>query len=207
MYYILQLIDYTIYWTVTSLFTTLTSVHSDFYDSNKLTPTTRTCSLWQLWHARSHSNSDMLTLTLTCSLPLQLWHAHFHHWSACSHNSDIFTFQPLICFVSLLWHAHSHLSDNLGSLGARWKWWIWLHWEQAGSSRSGFADRGETSFAGSSGSGFAGRKLVEVEWSLSPLWQSGFAESKLVVVDLASLVAVDLASLEAVDLTSLGASW
>jgi len=70
---------------------------------------------------------------------------------------------------------------------------IWLRWEQAcsskssiagrgetscaGSSGSGITGRGETSFAGSNGSGSAGTKLVAVEWSLSPLWQSGFAGS------------------------------
>jgi hypothetical protein len=56
---------------------------------------------------------------------------------------------------------------------------MWIRWEQAGSSRfgfagrivtifprcngSGFASRGETSFAGSSGSGLAWRKLEAVE--------------------------------------------
>jgi len=43
--------------------------------------------------------------------------------------------------------------------------------------------------------------------SLSPLRQSGFAGSKLLAVDLASLVAVDLATLAAVDQASLGAIW
>jgi len=56
---------------------------------------------------------------------------------------------------------------------------IWLRCEQAGNSGSGFTARGETSFAGSSG--------------------SGFARSKLVVVDLSSLVRVKVAS--------LGRSW
>jgi len=64
---------------------------------------------------------------------------------------------------------------------------IWLRWEQAGSSGSGFTGRGETDFAGS--------KIVAVECSLSPLGQPGFAGSKLVALDLASLVAVDLDSL------------
>ena len=118
----------------------LTSIHSDSHDSNKLTPT-----------------------TLTYSLPLQLWHAHFHHWSARLHNSDIFTFQPLICFVSLLWHAHSHLSDMLTLTSLT----IWLRWEQGGSG----------------GSGFAGSKLVAVD----PALQVGVKLASLVAVDLASL--------------------
>jgi hypothetical protein len=42
---------------------------------------------------------------------------------------------------------------------------------------------------------------------LSPLSQSGFDESKLLVVDLAMLVAVVLALLGAVDLALLGARW
>ena len=71
---------------------------------------------------------------------------------------------------------------------------IWLCWEQAGSSGSDFAVMGETQFSGSSG--------------------SGFARSKLVLADLASLVAVHLgllvwpnsALLGTVDVTSLGAS-
>jgi hypothetical protein len=67
------------------------------------------------------------------------------------------------------------------------------------NTRSGFTGRGKPSFAGSSGSGFAGSKLVGVECSRSPLWQSGFTGSKLVAVDRTSLVAVDL--------VSLGASW
>jgi len=47
--------------------------------------------------------------------------------------------------------------------------------------------RGESGVTGSSGSGFDRRKLVAVECSLSPLWQSRFAGSKLLVVDPASL--------------------
>jgi len=46
---------------------------------------------------------------------------------------------------------------------------VWHSWEQAGSGGSGFTGRGETGFAGSSGSGFVGRKLIAVEFALSPL--------------------------------------
>jgi len=122
MYYMLQFIDCTVYSRVTYSFTTLTSICSDSQDSNKFNPTTLTCSLWQLWHTRFHFNSDILasTLTLIYSFPLQPWHAHFHHWSDRSHNSDIFTFQPLICVVSLLWHGHSRLSDNYSLISSHW---------------------------------------------------------------------------------------
>jgi hypothetical protein len=34
---------------------------------------------------------------------------------------------------------------------------FWLHWDQARRSGSGFAGRGETSFAGGDGAGFTGR--------------------------------------------------
>jgi len=54
---------------------------------------------------------------------------------------------------------------------------IWLRWEQAGSSRSSLAGRGETNFTGSSGSGFAGRG----ESGFAGSSGSGFAVSKLVV--------------------------
>jgi len=64
---------------------------------------------------------------------------------------------------------------------------IWLCWEQAGSGGSGFAGRGETSFAGMGGAGFTGRG------------QTSFAGSKLGAEDRASLVGVKVAS--------LGASW
>jgi len=53
---------------------------------------------------------------------------------------------------------------------------IWLCWAQTVSGGSGFAGRGETSFAGSGGSGFTGGGEI------------GFAGSKLGVVDRASLV-------------------
>jgi len=56
---------------------------------------------------------------------------------------------------------------------------MWLCWQHAGSSGSGFAGRGESRFTGSIGSGFAGSKLVAVDW----------------------------AALEGVKVTSLGASW
>ena len=54
---------------------------------------------------------------------------------------------------------------------------IWLRWEHAHSSGSGFAGSSGSGFAGSSGSGFtgssgsgiAGSELVAVECSLSPL--------------------------------------
>jgi len=77
----------------------------------------------------------------------------------------------------------SHCSDiiTLTSLT------IWLHWEQAGSSGSGFAGRGETSFAGSSGAGYTGRG------------ETGCAEGKLVAVEWALLAGLKVAS--------PGASW
>jgi len=56
---------------------------------------------------------------------------------------------------------------------------MWLCWQHAGSSGSGFAGRGESRFTGSSGSGCAGSKLVAVDW----------------------------ASLEGVNVRSLGATW
>jgi len=192
MYFILQFMDDTIYSRVTYLFTTLTSIHSDSHNLNKLTPTT-----------------DKLTLTtLTYSLPLQLWHTHSHS------NSDMFTFTTellahttLTYSLSNLQYALSHCSDML----TRTSLTIWLCWVQAGSSGSGFAGRGEIGFTGSSGSGFTGSKLVAVEYSLSPLWQSGFAGSELVAgeISLSSLWESGIAGskLLEVDLALLGASW
>ena len=58
---------------------------------------------------------------------------------------------------------------------------IWCCWEQAGSGGSGFAGRGETSFAGSGGAGLTGRG------------ETGFAGSKPIAVDWASLVGVKVA--------------
>jgi len=140
MYYILQFMEYTIYSRVSYLFTTLTSIHSDSHNFNKFTPTTP-----------------------TYSLPPQLWHAHFHHLTACLHYSDIFTFQPLICFVSLRWHSHSHL------------------WQ------SGFAGSklvaAECSFSPLWQSGFAGSKLLAVD--LGSLVAENLAS--LGAVDLASM--------------------
>jgi len=160
-----------------------------------------TGALPHLWHAHCN-NSDILTSipTLTYSLPLQLWHTHFHsNFDMLTFTTDLLDHTTLTYSLSNLSYALSHSSDmvTLTSLT------IWLCWEQADSSGSGFTGRGETSFAGSSGSGFTGRKLVVVEWSLSPLRQSGFAGSKLVAVNLASLVGVKLALLVAVDLASM----
>jgi hypothetical protein len=192
MYSILQFMDYTIYSKVTYLFTTLTSIHSDFHNPNKLTPT-----------------SCMLTLTtLTYSLPLQLWHTHSHS------NPDMFTVTTellahttLTYSLSALQYTVPHSSDILTLTTLI----IWCHWEQAGSSGSGVADRGEISFPGSSGFGFAGSKLVAVECSLSPLWQTGFAGSKLVAGEFWLWPLWQSGStgskLLAVDLASLGASW
>ena len=105
----------------------LRHAHSNNSDMLASTPTLTYSLPLQLSHAHSN-NTDIQasTPTVPYSLPLQLWHAHFHHWSYCSHNSDIFIFQPLICFVSLLWHGHSHLSNNLASLTASRELWIWL---------------------------------------------------------------------------------
>jgi len=198
MYYILQFMDYTIYSKVTSLYTTLTRIHSDSHDSNTLTLTTLTCSLEQLWHTCFHFNSDILasTPTETYLLPLQLWHTHFHsNFDMDTFTTDLLSHKTPTYSLSNLSYALSHCSDMVTLTSLK----IWLCWEQAGSSGSGFAGRGATSFAGSNGSGFSGSKLVAVAWSLSPLRQSGFAGSKLVAVDLASMVGVNLAS--------LGASW
>jgi len=132
----------------------------------------------------------------------------------------------------------SPVAENLDLLWVGKKLLIWLCWEQADSSGSGFAGRREAGLAGFSGFGFAGSKLVVVEmaslvavnldslwagkqrwiWfcshnsdmlglttltcSLIPLWQSGYAGSKLVAVDLTSLVQVKLASPVARDLSS-----
>jgi len=66
-------------------------------------------------------------------------------------------------------------SDNLASLGASCYRWIWLHWEQAGSSgmltltsltiwvRWEQAVGGRSGFTGSSGSGFVGSKLLVLD--------------------------------------------
>jgi len=70
---------------------------------------------------------------------------------------------------------------------------IWLRWEQAVSGGSSFASSGGMLTLTSDNLA----SLVAVECSLSPLFQSGFAGSKLLAVDLASLVAVDLALLGA----------
>jgi len=143
----------------------------------------------------------MITLTtLTYSLPLQLWHTRFHSNSdMLTFTTDLFALTTLTYSLSNHWHALSHCSVmvTLTSLT------LWLGWGQAGSGGSSYAGMGETSFGGSSGSGFTGRKLVIVQRSLSTLWQSGFAGSKLLVLALALLVAVDLALLGAVDLALL----
>jgi len=143
--------------TLTTLTSSLPQLwHAHSHNSGKLTPMTLTCSLSQLWQAPSH-NSDMLTLpTLTSLLQMPLWHGRFHNWSAWSHCSDMVT-----------------LTSRT----------IWLHWEQAGMSGSGFASKGETGIAGRSGSGLPRSTLVAD--NLDSLW----AGSKPVAVDLDSLKA------------------
>ena len=73
------------------------------------------------------------------------------------------------------------------------------------------AGSGGCSIAGRGESGFAGSKLLVVELASlggqAGCGGSGFAGSKLLVLDLALLVAVDLASLVGVKVASLGASW
>jgi hypothetical protein len=62
---------------------------------------------------------------------------------------------------------------------------ISLHWEQARSSGSGFAGRGETSFTVSGGAGYTGRG------------ETGCTGGSLAAVNWASLVGVKVASLGA----------
>jgi len=65
---------------------------------------------------------------------------------------------------------------------------IWPHWEQAGSSGSCFAGRGETGFAGSSGSGIAGKG----ESGIAATSGSGPVRKTVHGVYVASLVAEKL---------------
>jgi hypothetical protein len=158
------------------------------------TPMTVASMLNQLWRAHSH-NSDKLPATTLTSSHLKTWLAYLHNWYSCSLNSEIVTCKALTCTVSPLCHAWSHHSDMLTITCLT----ISLCWKQAGSGGSVIADWGETRFAGSN----------------LPIWQSEFAGSKLVTVDVASLVGVKLPSLVAVDpalqveveLASRGGSW
>jgi len=143
------------------------------FNPDLLTPTTLTYSLFNLSYALSHC-FDMLTLTF-----LTIWLRCEHAGSSRSG----FVGRGGTSF------AGSGGSGFAGRGEASF----------AGHSGSGFAGRGETCFAGSSGHGFAGRKLVVVELSFSPPWQSSFAGSKLVAGNSHSRPSDNLAS--------LGASW
>ena len=115
--------------------TTLTNAHCDCHTSEKLAPTTLTCSLTQLWLARSH-NSDMLTLT-----------------------THMLALTAQICSLIQLKHVSSHHSDMLTLTSLT----IWRCWEQAGIGGSGFAGWGNTGFTCNSGSGKARSTLVGLD--------------------------------------------
>jgi len=92
----------------------LTRIHSESHDSNKLARTTPTCLLRQFWHTHSHCNSDMLTFT-----------------------TDLLTHTTLTYSFSKLWYAWSHRSDMLTLTSMT----IWLCRYQPNSGGSGFAGR------------------------------------------------------------------
>ena len=196
--------------------TTLTRTHSDSYAWQAwVAHTTLTCSLSQLWQAYSH-NSNILTLTtnihalttLIYSL-LMLWHVSYHcsdmhtvtsltiwvWWEYADSGGKGFASRCETGFTSsgrsdfsrsqlAVEYLASLVAANLNSLWAGKKRWILLHFHN--SDMLG---------------------LTALTCSLLPLWQSGFAGSKLVAVDLISLLWVKLSFLVAVDLALLGASW
>jgi len=136
-----------------------------------------------------------LLIHLLLTLPFASVHGLFKLWHTWLDNSDK---HKHTLWLSWLQQARSYNSDMLTLTTLTYsllKLWhacshrsdmltltsltMWLRWEQAGSVWSSFIGRGE----------------------------SGFAGSKLVAVDPASLVWVKLASPVEVDLASLGASW
>jgi len=188
-----------------SLFPLISSLtqlsHIHFPTSNLLCPIALTWSLSPLWQ------SGFVGSKLVAADPALQVGVKLVSWVAMELALLVGVKLALLGGSWQWWNAHSHLSDNLALLEASWKRWIWhcwdhagssgmltftsliiwLRWEQAVNGESDFTGRNRSGFAGCSGSVCTGSKLAAVECSPSPVWQSGFAWSKLAAVDRASL--------------------